>query len=531
MRAANCSSWAWPALGVALVLPGPGHAQAGPWVEHAVSTTVDSAYSVFAADFDGDHDIDMLAASFSSDTVTWHENVMGDGSVWSEVVISTQADGVVSVFGADLDGDGDLDALSAAENDDTIAWYENTLGDGSTWTEHIVSSTADFGRAVLASDIDGDGDMDVLSASARDAKIAWYDNVLGDGSLWVEKVITLTALRAQSVFAADIDGDGDMDVQSASLNDDTVAWYENSSGDGSTWVKRVISTNANGAFSVRAADLDGDGDQDVVSTSLYDDKVAWYENTNGDGSSWVEHVLTSSADFAHSSFPVDVDADGDLDVLSASSQNDTIAWFENLFGDGSSWATHTITTTADAATSVFAADVDGDGDTDALSTSAGLDRVSWYENLQLIVPFGSGVNPPTSLSILSGSSSIGDTLVFGVDNPLGTQAPGATAILALSLAPDPHFPGGTLLNGYGMAGPGAPGELLVSLAPSDFLSPLLGGIQWMGTGLPAPIPITVPDDASLVGTSLYAQGLLLDSSAAFGVRFGLTVGLRVTVDG
>ena len=73
--------------------------------------------------------------------------------------------------------------------------------------------------------MDGDGDMDVLSASGIDDKISWYEN---DGSeSFTEHAITTSADNAISVYAADVDGDGDMDVLSASYGDDTIAWYEN----------------------------------------------------------------------------------------------------------------------------------------------------------------------------------------------------------------------------------------------------------------------------------------------------------------
>jgi hypothetical protein len=89
---------------------------------------------------------------------------------------------------------------------------------------------------------------------------------------------------ASSVFAADVDGDGDLDVLSASAADDKIAWYENTDGVGSFGNQQVISTAADSVISVFAADLDGDGDLDVLSASYYDDKIAWYENTDGAGS-------------------------------------------------------------------------------------------------------------------------------------------------------------------------------------------------------------------------------------------------------
>ena len=170
------------------------------------------------------------AGSSGDDTIAWYENTDGLGSFGPEQVITATADGAWSVFAADVDGDGDLDVLSASQLDDKIAWYENTDGLGSFGPEQVIATTADFARSVCAADVDGDGDLDVLSASFLGDKIAWYENTNGQGSFGPEQVITATADGASSVFAADVDGDGDLDALSASYLDHTIAWYENRSG-------------------------------------------------------------------------------------------------------------------------------------------------------------------------------------------------------------------------------------------------------------------------------------------------------------
>ncbi|MCH7772308.1 MAG: T9SS type A sorting domain-containing protein [Bacteroidetes bacterium] len=88
--------------------------------------------------------------------------------------------------------------------------------------------------------------------------------------------ITILANDARSVYAVDVDGDGDMDVLSASFVDDKIAWYENDGNENFT--THTITTDANGARSVYAIDVDGDGDMDVLSASRNDNKIAWYEN-------------------------------------------------------------------------------------------------------------------------------------------------------------------------------------------------------------------------------------------------------------
>ena len=209
--------------------------------------------------------------------VTIISPAIASGIFSGQNTITAGADGATSVFAADVDGDGDLDILSASTEDDKIAWYEND-GNGN-FTEHTISTAADNARSVFAADVDGDGDIDVLSASFYDDKIAWYEN---DGSQnFTAHTISTAAAAAASVFAADVDGDGDLDVLSASYLDDQIAWYEN---DGTpavgAWTAHTISAAANGAVSVFAADVDGDGDLDVLSASGNDDTIAWYENRN-----------------------------------------------------------------------------------------------------------------------------------------------------------------------------------------------------------------------------------------------------------
>ena len=183
-----------------------------------------------------------------------------------------------------MDGDGDMDIISASYLDDTIAWYENNNGDASSWTATDIATNADGAASVFAADLDGDGDMDIVSASILDDTFAWYENNNGDASSWTATDIATNADGAVSVFAADMDGDGDMDIVSASYLDDTIAWYENNNGDASSWTVTDIATSANAPWTVFAADMDGDGDMDIVSASHDDDTIAWYENNNGDAS-------------------------------------------------------------------------------------------------------------------------------------------------------------------------------------------------------------------------------------------------------
>jgi gliding motility-associated-like protein len=242
-----------------------------------IATSADGVRSVFAADMDGDGDMDILSASQIDDTIAWYENDGNANPTFTAVDVATSADGAFSVFAADMDGDGDMDIVSASFYDDTIAWYENDGNANPTWTAADVATSADGARSVFAADMDGDGDMDILSASQIDKTIAWYENDGNANPTWTAADVATSADGAFSVFAADMDGDGDMDIVSASYDDDTIAWYENDGNANPTWTAADIATSADGAYSVFAADMDGDGDMDILSASQLDNTIAWHE--------------------------------------------------------------------------------------------------------------------------------------------------------------------------------------------------------------------------------------------------------------
>ena len=162
---------------------------------------------------------------------------------------------------------------------------------------------------------DSDGDMDVLSASTSDDKIAWYENDGAADPSFTARTITTSADYAWRVYAADVDNDGDMDVLSASYSDDKIAWYENDGAADPSFTAQTISTSADGARFVYAADVDNDGDMDVLSASQLDDKIAWYESDGAADPSFTARTITTSADGAVSVYAADVDNDGDMDVL------------------------------------------------------------------------------------------------------------------------------------------------------------------------------------------------------------------------
>ncbi|MBT3044278.1 MAG: VCBS repeat-containing protein, partial [Candidatus Thiodiazotropha sp. (ex Codakia orbicularis)] len=347
---------------------------AGPpsFTAHTITSAANGAASVTTVDMDGDGDLDVVSASQNDNKIAWYEN--DGGQNFTAHTISTAASGAFAVTTADVDGDGDMDVLSASITDDKIAWYEN---DGNeNFTAHTITLSADIAASVAAADVDGDGDIDVLSASVGDDRVVWYEN---DGNEnFTTRTITSSAVGASFVTTVDLDEDGDLDVLSTSTYDNRVAWYENDGNENFT--THTVTTSATEARQVIAADVDGDGDLDLLSASRSSDKLAWYENDGFEN--FTLHTITAAAGPVSAVAAADIDGDGDLDVISASYTDDNVVWFEN---DGSeNFTANTIASVTGEAFSVAVADMDGDGDVDVLATDDAADAVTWYENVMSV---------------------------------------------------------------------------------------------------------------------------------------------------
>ena len=349
--------------------------------------SVGQARSAFAADVDSDGDLDVVSVAKREGTIAWHENIDGAGTFRAQrFTISNAAIGADAVIVEDVDGDGDSDVIYASARTHLIAWHEN-LGDGQFDGAKVIATSITQVNSIVAADVDHDGDMDVLSASPGNNTIAWHQNLDGSGTFASPRVITDEALHARSVYVADLDGDGDSDVLSASARDDTVAWHENLDGIGTFGIRRLISvpnvTESRANF-VSAADLDGDGDLDVLTASYLDDVVSWYENLDGIGTFGNERpIMVVERDFSRvdSVCAADVDSDGDLDVVSAGEFGHRTYWSENTDGLGAFGERRAIGPRSELTGGSFRfADLDNDGDPDILAASDHEGIIAWHEN-------------------------------------------------------------------------------------------------------------------------------------------------------
>ncbi|MCB0457327.1 MAG: T9SS type A sorting domain-containing protein [Flavobacteriaceae bacterium] len=342
------------------------------------------ARNVFAADVDGDLDLDILSASESDNKIAWYENLDGLGTFGPQQIITNTLVASVDVFGVDLDGDTDIDVLAASKGfssgEGKIVWFQNLDGQGTFDIEIQISDQTQGAVSVFAADLDGDTDMDVLSASFEDNSISLFENTNGLGAFGSRQIITNSALSTRDVVAADMDGDLDLDVLTISTGGDQVLWFPNLDGQGTFGNAQIISNDTDGPLSVFAADLDGDNDLDVISNCPAINIIYWYENLDGLGNFGEKKIVSQNLISPQTIFVADLDNDLDMDILSGSGIDDNIVWYKNLDGLGNFSSEIIISTETDWASSVIASDIDNDSFLDVLSASRVDNKIAWYRN-------------------------------------------------------------------------------------------------------------------------------------------------------
>ena len=224
----------------------------------------------FALDVNRDGWVDVVQFDFPGRAGYWYENPRGGTGAWARRVVHERV-ASESPHLADVNGDGRDDLLFVDAAARQMVWMEapGKVGD-TTWTRHAVSEpfpparTRAMPHGLGFSDVDGDGRRDVVSIDA------WWRAPARAGDPWEEHLADLGAPAAQ-MYAFDVDGDGDLDVVSSSPHDYGLWWHEQSrDASGATrWRRHTIDERVSVMHALAVADLDGDGLMDLVTGKRY----------------------------------------------------------------------------------------------------------------------------------------------------------------------------------------------------------------------------------------------------------------------
>jgi len=359
-------------------LHSPAYAEFPRFEYHRIDRIGNQMGQTSLVDVDKDGDLDWIAGCNSGD-IWWFEYKGPDN--WVRHLLGQKVLTEVGGTAFDIDGDGWIDQVSGG------AWYKNT---GNPREHEFIKYPNDVILSChdnVAADIDGDKKLDIVVMSDKSA-LFWY-KIPSDPTLkWqAHKIGDAVHGAIDPAGVADIDGDGDNDVVRTNI------WFENADGKGMKWTPHnnidFGQPDARWPLMTKSwvADLDKDGDSDIVQAEgdCISGRVAWHVNMDGKGRNWIRHIIAdkSGQDF-HSLALADFDNDGDLDVFAGGGPltEGTRKWFiwENADGKAGRFIQHEIFAGKECH-ETKAADVDRDGDIDICSKPWNGDEHIYLRNM------------------------------------------------------------------------------------------------------------------------------------------------------
>ncbi len=341
--------------------------------------------SVHVADVDGDGNLDVLEAH-SDGTISLLRGSGSTGSFSSTTISQNSGLGNgIQISAGDMDSDGDLDIVLASNATDIYIFQNNGTNNFSRTLKVGIPEIQDMEIV----DLDLDGDQDLVFGHGHTGKqILWFRN---DGSMsFTARSIAVLPVFANStsVEANDIDGDGDVDLAFAFNSGDNgfatkIAWYENNGSE--LFTERPIFTGISDASSIELVDLDKDGDLDLISASKGDDLVRFHQN---DGSrNFTATTLISTLKDPDNVEAHDMDGDGDLDLIVGSVGDDSLSFYRN---NGSQAFEQIIfdDNLGTSSSSFSVGDINGDGDLEVVALNDNNLRISSFELGEFAPPRG-----------------------------------------------------------------------------------------------------------------------------------------------
>jgi hypothetical protein len=293
------------------------------WSFHEVTTNNTADGGVNALDVDGDGWLDVVSSGS-----WFRNSRNAASTPFTKHVYDSLGYGGHDMVIADVDGDGRKDVVVNTDKahqgggENGLYWYRIPADPTRPWTKIRIGPAVHSGMwPAGVGDIDRDGDIDVFNR-------AWYENLDARGGRWIEHDNVGFGRRGPFGFSqqsalVDVDRDGDLDIvhaESDYFRNSQIQWTENADGKGRTWTPHplpMLGDSAGDFHSLAAHDFDGDGDIDVFAaeSEWNASRARWFiwENVNGRGT--FERRLIFEGLGAHNAVAADVDGDGDLDLL------------------------------------------------------------------------------------------------------------------------------------------------------------------------------------------------------------------------
>lgn len=355
-------------------------------------------HAITAGDLNNDDFIDFVFTSGTTGEI--YSLLQSSSSDFTLRLIADDGAKGTAIFLTDIDDDGFKDVLTADSGTDLISWYKND-GTGESFTvDPSQQFSLNNANTVYAADIDIDGDIDFVGAGSsvslfiNDGAQSFTETILkGDGGLY------------NSITLVDLNGDDELDIVASSSNSSTpILWFEN---DGSeSFTENSITTTMTSTNSMVPFDIDGDTDIDLIATASNGETVAWFENDGAGNFTQKTLVTDTKHQFSQAA---DMDNDGDIDIVTEQSDS-TLIWFQN---DGNETFSETIIAGVKNLKSMLITDSNNDNRADIVTAQFFSDVLNRYENAALLkVNVAEGENAVETFTATDGD---GQTPTFSIN--------------------------------------------------------------------------------------------------------------------
>lgn len=334
---------------------------------HELTKSQQKPSSISHVDMNDDGKLDLLTTSSRDDKIGYYPNE-GNGNYGDVIVLTDFAEEVEYTEATDIDSDGDLDLFCFSFSNTgeyNVFWFEN-IGE-LTYTDPNFLFAGDY-DSVLMTDYDQDGDMDIVrSNQGSSPSISMIENI-GAGQFVEHQSYEDESVAGFRIFhEANFDEDGDIDFFAYQSNPRRLGWFENI-GQNQLSQFHVIDSlldGYTGSSTFRSADLDSDGDLDLV-TTIYDNwpnfVIVGYEN-NGDGSFGIRKTILELTQVVSSFQLIDIQNDDLPDIVATTRTDERIISIKNE-GDWIFESPENLATYSANYIGLETGDLDEDGDTD-----------------------------------------------------------------------------------------------------------------------------------------------------------------------
>jgi FG-GAP-like repeat/FlgD Ig-like domain len=338
------------------------------WSDVTVYPTASVPYFIHGGDLDGDNRPDLAVPNEGTHDVSVFLNLAGDGTFNSHFEYGV-GQRPSSIFGEDLDNDGDQDLVTADINSSTLSVLRNN-GSG-IFTAAGTYAAGITTRQVHGGDFDGDNDVDVCATSRGTDEIYVF---LNNGHAGFSSFSIPVAGGPFAIRTGDFDGDMLLDIAVACQDADSLEVLLNQGG--ALFVSAGRWAIGNGPWCLNGNDYDGDGDFDLVSVATFANRIALLRNDGAGG--FASRTLWATGVWPLGVFAADLDGDGDIDATSANYSSATVGIYLND-GTGNLVPSGTLPTTL-SASYAWAHDLDGDGDLDISIVDEESNQLFVYRN-------------------------------------------------------------------------------------------------------------------------------------------------------